>query len=101
MRRLPGAFDAERGEFGLFGLVQPVLYQVVHAGSAWSAAETGAQLVQVFGGAGGNNFHVAIFSVADPAPQFQLAGLALDEPAETNPLNAAADKEMKHHTLPV
>ena len=98
---LPGAFDPERVEIGGFRFVEVVLDEVVHPRPARAAAEAGAQLVQVLGGAGRNHLQIAIFRVADPAPQFQLACLALHEPAETDTLNTATDKKVKNHTSPV
>jgi hypothetical protein len=98
---LPGAFDAEGGEVGGFGLIEVVLDDVVDAGAARATAEVGAQFVQVLRVTGGDYFDIAVFSVADPAAQFQLTSLALDEPAEAYALNAATDKEVKDHTLPV
>jgi hypothetical protein len=98
---LPGAFDTERGEVGGFGLVEVVLDHMIHTRAARAAAEAAAQFVQVLGVTGRNHLQIAIFSVADPALQFQFARFALDEPAEADPLNAATDKKVKNHTSPV
>jgi hypothetical protein len=50
-----------------------------------------AQFGEVFRFTGCDYFHVAVFGVADPAAQGQLAGLAMDEPAEAYALDAASD----------
>ncbi len=99
--RLPGSFDLEGPEVLGFFIVEVMFDEAIDAAAARSAAKALAEFVEVFGGAGGDNFDVAVFGVADPAAQFQLAGLALHEPAESDSLDAAADEEVKNHTLPV
>ena len=45
----------------------------------------------------GYDFDIAVFRVADPAAEVELAGFAMDEPAEANALYAATDEEVKNH----
>jgi hypothetical protein len=94
---LPGAFYAEGVEAAGFGLVHVVLDYVVDAGAAGAFAEAGAKLVEVAGAACGDDFDVAVLGVADPAAEVELGGLALDEPAEADALDAAADQEVENH----
>ncbi len=80
-------------------LVEMVLDEAIDAAAARAAAKAGAQLGQVIGLAGGNHFHVAVFGVAHPAAQVELAGLALHKPAEADALHAALNEEMKNHAI--
>jgi hypothetical protein len=56
-----------------------------------------AEFVEVFGGAGGDYFDIAVFSVADPAVELEFAGFTVNEPAEAYALYAALNEEMKDH----
>ena len=70
---------------------------MVDAAAAGAAAEALAEFIEVFGGASGDNFDVAIFGVADPAPKIEFAGFAVNEPAEAYSLYAALDEEVENH----
>ena len=74
-----------------------MLDQAIHAAAARSAAQAGAQLGQVGLVAMRNHLYVALFGVAHPAAQVQLAGFAVYVPPEPNPLHAALNQEMKDH----
>ena len=74
-----------------------LLDQAVHAGAARSATKAGAELIQIAGLTRRYNLQVAFLRVAHPAAQAELAGLALHEPAKTNPLNAALNEKMENH----
>jgi anthranilate synthase/aminodeoxychorismate synthase-like glutamine amidotransferase len=75
-----------------------VFDEVIDSASAWSATEARPQLCKIVGLTGGNHFHVAIFCVAHPAAHLELRGFAVDEPAKSNPLHAALNKEMENHS---
>ena len=77
-----------------------VLDESINATATWASAEALAKFVQIFGRAGGDYFHVAIFGVADPSPQEEFAGFAVNEPAEANTLYAALNEEVKNHIQP-
>jgi hypothetical protein len=94
---LPGAFDPECAQGCAFALGKGVLDDTVDAAAAWAFAERCAQLVQIFGFAGGYDFDVAVFGIANPAFEFELAGFAVNEPAEADALDASADEEVKDH----
>ena len=76
-----------------------VLDDVIDAGASGAAAKAGAEFVKILRPAGGDNLHVSVFGVADPATQVKFAGFAMDEPAKTDSLNPAADEKMKDHLL--
>jgi len=94
---LPGALDFEVAEVSGFGFVEFVLDDLVDAAAAGTFLELGAEIGEVFGGAGGEDFDVAGVGVADPAAKAELGGFAVDEPAKADALNAAADEEVKNH----
>src|SRR5208282_3212597 len=71
--------------------------QAVDATAARSAAQAGAQLGQVGLCAGRYHFHLALFGVAHPAAQVELAGLAVYIPPEAHPLHTALNQKMKNH----
>jgi hypothetical protein len=94
---LPGALDFEVAEVGRFGFVELVLDDFVDAAAAGAFFEFGAELVEVFARAGGDDFDIAGVGVADPAAKAELGGFAVDEPAKADALNAAADEKVKNH----
>lgn len=65
--------------------------------SAWIAPEAGAQLLEIGLPAGGHYFHVAVFRIAHPSAQLELAGFAMDEPAEAHTLHTTLYQKMKDH----
>lgn len=75
-----------------------MLDKVVDAAAARTAPEALAELGKIFGGSGGNDFDVAVFSVADPATQIELTGFAVDKPAEANTLYTALNEEVEDHS---
>jgi hypothetical protein len=89
--------DFEVFEAGGFGFFELVLDDLVDTAAAGAFFELGAEFVEVFGRAGGDEFDVAGVGVADPAAQAELGGFAMDEPAKADALNAAADEEVKNH----
>src|SRR5580698_5551127 len=77
-----------------------MLDDMIDAAAARAAAQAGAQLVQVGWLAGGDYFHVAVFGVAHPAAQLQLAGLTVNEPAKAYALHTSLYQKMKNHSSP-
>jgi anthranilate synthase/aminodeoxychorismate synthase-like glutamine amidotransferase len=98
-RRLPCTFDAECIEVCGFALVKIMFDDAIDATAARSFAKAGAQLVEIFLVPGGDNLHIAVFGVAHPSTQFQLACFATHEPAKPNPLHAALNEEVKYHDV--
>ena len=94
---LPRSIDAEGAELAGFRIVEGVFDNAIDAAAARAALEAGAQLGEILSMAGGHDFNVAVFSVAHPAAQLELAGFAVNEPAETHALNATLNEEMKNH----
>jgi hypothetical protein len=94
---LPGAFYAERVEVGGFAVGEDVLDYAVDAAATRAAAEAGAEFIQVRLFAMDYHFHIAIFGVADPAAEVELAGFAVNVPAEAYTLYAAFDQEVENH----
>lgn len=94
---LPGSLNPERAEAFGFGLIQCVFDKPVHTASARTGAQTCAKVVEVVRLARCDDFHVPVFGISNPAAQLQFAGLAMDKPAEANPLHAALNEEMKDH----
>jgi hypothetical protein len=74
-----------------------VLNQTVYATAARPATQTCTQLRKVGLVARRHNFHVAVFGIAHPSAQFQLARFAMHEPSETNSLHTPLNQEMKNH----
>jgi hypothetical protein len=74
-----------------------VFEEAVDAAAAGATAETMAQFVQVFCGASGYDFNVAVFGVADPAAEVEFAGFAVNEPAEAHTLHATLNEEVENH----
>ena len=68
-----------------------MLDEAVDTASARTAAKAGAKFGEVGGLSVGDDFDIAIFSVADPAAQVEFAGFAVDEPAKAHSLYAAFD----------
>ena len=71
--------------------------EAVDSGASGALAEAGAEVGEVFGGARGDDFNVAVFGVADPAGESEFAGLAVNEPAEADTLDATLNEKMKNH----
>jgi hypothetical protein len=90
-QRLPGSFDFEGAEAFAFALGKRMLDDFVDATATWATVERVAQVGEGFKIAGGYDFDVAVFGVADPAFELELAGLAMDEPAEAYALDSASD----------
>jgi hypothetical protein len=93
----PRAVNAEGAEGFGFPLIEKMLDDVIDTASAGAAAQAGAEFGEVAVIAGGDNFHVAIFGIADPAAQVEFAGFAMHEPAEADALNSALNEEVKNH----
>jgi len=94
---LPGAFDAKRRESRGFAFSQDVLHDAVDAAATRAAAEACAQFVDVGFIAVGQYFHIAVFGVAHPAAEIELAGFAVHVPAEAYTLYSALNEEVKNH----
>ena len=74
-----------------------VFDHTIHACATRATAKTDAELVQVSGLARGDDFHLAVFGITDPAAQLQLGSLALYKPAEADTLDAPLNKEVEDH----
>ena len=74
-----------------------MLDDIVDTRTARTAAKATAKLIEIAGVASRDYFHFAILSVTYPPAQFQLAGLALHEPAEANTLHATLNEEVNNH----
>jgi hypothetical protein len=74
-----------------------VLNQAINAAAARAAAQTGAKLGEVGFTASGYDFDIAIFGVANPAAQFELAGFAVNKPAKAYSLHTALNQKMENH----
>jgi hypothetical protein len=74
-----------------------VLDYAVDTAATRATAEAGAEFAKVRLFAMDYDFHIAIFGVAHPAAQIELAGLAMDIPAEAYALYAALNEEVKNH----
>ncbi len=94
---LPRALDFEVFEIGGFGFVDLVLDELVNAAAAGAFFERGAEFVEVFRWADGEDLDVAGVGVAHPAAKAELGGFAVDEPTKADALDAAADEEVKDH----
>ena len=55
------------------------------------------EIGEIFGWAGGDDFHFAAVGVFYPAVHAKLGRFAMDEPAKANALNPPADKKVKNH----
>jgi hypothetical protein len=95
--QLPSAFDAEGLKAAGFGLVEVMLEDAIDAATAGTLVEAGAEFGEVFGLAGGDDFDVAFFGVADPAAQGELTGFAVNEPAKSDTLYTPLNEEVKDH----
>ena len=98
---LPRAFDAEYIESSGLAVVEPVLQNAIHPAATGTATETAAEVIKVFCRAGSDDLDIAVFCVANPAAQLQLAGLTVNKPAETDTLYTAANEKVKHHKASV
>jgi hypothetical protein len=76
-----------------------MLQDVIDAGATGAAAEAGPKFVEVVGRAGSEDFHVAIFGIADPAAEVEFAGFAVNKPPEADALHAAANEEVENHRM--
>ena len=80
-----------------FVVSQRVLDNAVDTSAARTAAKADAKLVEIAGLSRRHNFYFAIFGVAHPPAQFELAGLALHEPAKADTLHPALNEEVNNH----
>lgn len=84
-------FNLKRGQtrdrVGVFNV------HCIYASGAGAFAKTLVQAGQLLGRALGQDFDRGVGIVADPACDLEDVGFALDEPAEADALNAAADEE--------
>ena len=76
-----------------------MLDDLVDAAAAGAFVELGAEVGERCGVSGDEDFDLAGVGVADPAAQAELGGFAVDEPAEADALDAAADEEVENHTM--
>jgi hypothetical protein len=74
-----------------------VLDDAVDTAATGAAAEAGAELIQVRLIAMDQHFYIAIFGVADPAAEVELAGFAVNVPAEAYTLYSALNEEVENH----
>jgi hypothetical protein len=68
-------------------LVEVVLDELVDTAAARASAEASAEFGEIFDGAGGEHFNLAVFGVAHPAAEIEFAGFAMNEPAEADALD--------------
>ena len=61
--------------------------------AARALRECGAEFGELIRVAGSDDFHMTVVGVLDPSAQADLGGLAMDEPTEAYPLDAAFDEE--------
>ncbi len=94
---LPGSFYLESTERAGFGGVELVLDDGIDAAAAGAFAELGAEVVDVLGLTGGDNFDIAGIGVPHPAAQAELGGFAVNKPAEADALHTAANEKVHHH----
>ncbi len=80
-----------------FFVIEVVLDEAINAAAARATAEAVAEVREVFGRAGSYDFNIAVFGVAYPAAQVELAGFAVNERAEAYALHPALNEEMKNH----
>src|SRR5665213_1347187 len=98
MRLLPGSFDLESAEGFGFAFGEFVFNDSVDAAAARALVQLRAEVGEVFARAGCEDFDVAGVDVADPAVKAELGGFAVDEPAEADALDSAADEEVEDHS---
>jgi hypothetical protein len=75
-----------------------VFEEAVDAAASWTAAKALAEFVKIFGGACRDYLDVAVFGVADPAAEVELAGFAVNKPTKADTLYASLDKEVENHS---
>jgi len=80
-----------------FLFVQVVFDEAIDAAAARATAETFTKVGQIFSGAGRDDFDVAVFGVAHPAAEVELAGFAVNIPAESDALYPALNEEVENH----
>jgi hypothetical protein len=93
----PCSFNPERAEVFGFFLIEVVLKEAVDPGAARATAKAFAKLAEILRRSGGDDLHIAVFGIAHPAAQVELAGFAMDKPAKAYALYATLDKEMENH----
>jgi hypothetical protein len=98
---LPCAFNTEGIKRSCFAFVEHVLQDAIDTAAARAAAKARAQIIQIFGHAGGNYLHITLFCIAYPAAKIQLTGLTVNKPTEANALDTAANEKVKHHKASV
>lgn len=89
MSELPGAFDLEGFERACFAFRKRMLNDTIDTAAAGAFVERCAELVEVFRLSGNHHFDLAVFGIADPAFEVELAGFAVYEPAEADALDAS------------
>jgi hypothetical protein len=94
---LPGSLDFEGVQALCFALYQSMLDYLIDAAAARTAMERCAQLGEAPGLACGNDFDIAVFGIANPAFQLQLAGFSMHEPSKAHSLYSSPHQKMQHH----
>src|SRR6185312_4037976 len=95
---LPGSFNLKGAERCGFALGEFVFDDGVDAAAARAFVQLRAKVGEVFAGAGRDDFNVARVGVTYPAIEAELGCFAMDEPAEADALDAAADEEVEDHS---
>jgi hypothetical protein len=94
---LPGSFNLKWSKIFPCCVVKLVLNDLVDATAPRSAFEREAEGGKFVRFAGGDDFDVSVFSVANPAMQAKCSGFAVDIPAEADTLHAAFDEVVTNH----
>ncbi len=81
----------ERAEAIRLRFNQLVFEHGVDAAAPGTFGERLAEFGKLLGLARGDNFNMAVFGISDPTMESESGGLAMDEPAESNALDAAFD----------
>ncbi len=95
----PRAVDVEGVKAFGFAFGQRVLDDMVDSRAARTSVKARAKFVEIAGVARSQDLDFALLGITHPPAQFQLAGLALHEPAEAYTLHATLNEEMNDHQL--
>ena len=82
-----------------FAFNQRVLDDMVDSRAARTSVKARAKFVEIAGVARRQDLYFALLGIAHPPAQFQLAGLALHEPAKADTLHSTLNEEMNDHEL--
>src|ERR1700677_4169503 len=94
---LPGSFDLERFQAVCHSIVHVALVHSIYPAAARSPFQHCAKFREFFFAAGNHDLDLTSVCIANPTLQSANPCFAMDQPTESDPLNAALHNVVAHH----